>query len=175
MLHDEKVTWYNEDYNLKSHMENAAFANATESFGIVVIHNPLFNPEVWDASVETGEAGSGYAPVADTEPGHIDNGGPYDPRLDDNTADYDAALYAASMGRKLDLNSNATFKGVIIADRIDKVNGTSDIYGAVVSLSKINFGDTLGNGSATIKFSCDAIETFTSSNYSTKLAWRRQY
>jgi len=167
------VSWYNMNYNLKDHMDR--FSSAADSFGVVVIHNPKFDPAVWDRSVDSGEAGSSYGPVPATDADHADNGGPYDPKLDASSPDYDAAYVAERAPRTLDLNSNATFKGVIIADRIDKVNGDADVIGAVVSLSSIQFGDVLGNGSARIMFSCDAIKTYTTTAYTTKLAWHRRF
>jgi hypothetical protein len=140
------------------------FGSVTDSYGIVIVHNPKYDPHVYDVSVQSGDPGSGY------NVGHVD----YEDRLDVNSVNYDAAFVAETAPRTLDLNSNATFKGVVIADVVDKVNGTADIIGALVSLSEVKIG-TLGNGSARIIYSCDAVQTYTTTAYTTKLAWHRRF
>jgi len=74
--------------------------------------------------------------------------------------------------RNLEQHGSNTFKGVIIADKVDKINGTSDIIGALISLSSVSV-DKLGNGSANILYSCDAIALYTDVGYSVKLSWHR--
>ncbi len=158
-----KLTWYNKDIRLQDDHQDR-FANNDDSFGVVVVHNPNFDPHVWDVSIQTGDPGSGYDPT------HAD----YDPTIDINNGLYDQNEYDDKAPRTVDLNSNATFKGVVIADVIDRINGTADVIGAVYSLSRVEFG-TLGNGSAGIMFSCDAINSYTTQAYSTKLAWHRRF
>ncbi len=158
-----KLSWYNYNVRLQEeHMDR--FPTLADSYGILIVHNPKYDPHVWDVSVQSGDPGSGY------NVGHDD----YDDRLDVNSVNYDAAFVAESAPRTLDLNSNATFKGVVIADVVDKVNGNADIIGALVSLSEIKIG-TLGNGSARIIYSCDAVTTYTTTAYTTKLAWHRRF
>lgn len=73
---------------------------------------------------------------------------------------YDAAkasdpLYApANLGNV----NGGEFKGIIIADRVNKINGNVEIYGAIMSLTEIDV-DIIGAGTAVIKYSCDAIST----------------
>ena len=158
-----KLSWYNKDIRLQDDHQDR-FADNTDSFGVVVVHNPNFDPHVWDVSIDSGDPGSGY------DPAHTD----YDATIDVTNAAYDQNEYDDKAPRTVDLNSNATFKGVIIADVVDRINGTADVIGAVYSLSRVEFG-TLGNGSAGIKFSCDAINNYTTQAYSTKLAWHRRF
>jgi hypothetical protein len=158
-----KLSWYN--YNVRLQQEHMdRFPTLADSYGILIVHNPKYDPHVWDVSVQSGDPGSGY------NVGH----GDYDEKLDVNSVNYDAAYVAEHAPRTLDLNSNATFKGVVIADVVDKVNGNADIIGALVSLSEIKIG-TLGNGSARIIYSCDAVTTYTTTSYTTKLAWHRRF
>jgi hypothetical protein len=162
-LQNTSISWYNKNVRLQEdHMDR--FGSVSDAYGIVIVHNPKYDPHVYDISVDSGDAGSGY------DAGHVD----YEPRLDASNPAYDAAFVAETAPRTLDLNANATFKGVVIADAVDKVNGTSDIIGALVSLSEIKIG-TLGNGSARIIYSCDAVKTATTTSYSTKLAWHRRF
>lgn len=83
----------------------------------------------------------------------------YHPREHDPAdAMYDAAkagnpLYApANMGNI----NGGTFKGIIIADKVNKISGDVEIYGAIMSLTEIDV-DIIGAGTAVIQYSCDAI------------------
>ncbi len=61
------------------------------------------------------------------------------------------------------------FKGIIIADKINKLNSNDNIYGAFVVLSK-NAGDNLfGNGTVTIRYSSQILNNL--SNYTTGLVY----
>ncbi len=53
--------------------------------------------------------------------------------------------------------NGGVFKGIIVADKVDKINGNVEIYGAVLSLTEIDV-DIVGSGTAIIKYSCDAIQ-----------------
>jgi hypothetical protein len=162
-LQNTAISWYNKNVRLQEdHMD--LFPSVSASHGIIIVHNPKYDPHVYDVSVQSGDPGSGYDVT------HAD----YDDRLDVNSVNYDPAYVTETAPRTLDLNANATFKGVVIADVVDKVNGTSDIIGALVSLSEIKIG-TLGNGSARLIYSCDAVKSATTTAYSTKLAWHRRF
>ncbi|MFW5812973.1 MAG: hypothetical protein ACOCXC_01490 [Fibrobacterota bacterium] len=54
---------------------------------------------------------------------------------------------------KLKANGGGKFKGIIIADNIDKINGNVDILGAVVMLSDTKNVNNNANGSATVYYS----------------------
>lgn len=59
--------------------------------------------------------------------------------------------------KNLQVQTNKTFKGLVIADEIDKMNGAI-IYGAMFSLkSEAALGNVIGNGSGQIYFSSAAI------------------
>ena len=92
--------------------------------GVLIIHNPLFDPREHDPSDLL------YDPsrVADRR---------YAPAVLGNTA-------------------GGTFRGVIIADRIDKFSGQATVYGAVVTLSR-TYPSSLA-GKATIQYSCAAVQ-----------------
>jgi hypothetical protein len=175
------IFWYNyeADFKLQNDHQDRTYDDGSSMFpctdvdetdcgyGVVIIHNPAFDPHVWDVSVDSGEPGSGYDITH----------GDYDENLDANDPDgdgFDTDYYDDRAPRNLDLNSNAEFKGLVIADSVSFVNGNADLIGALVSLSKIEFG-TLGNGTADILYSCDAINTFTDQSYTTKLGWHRRF
>ena len=119
--------------------------------GIVIIHNPLFDPYVWKVSVPTVTDPGGGGQIANPD---LDSADPkYDAALN---IDYDSSkipheqdgAYAGPMRpRNVDQHGNGVFKGVIIADSVDKINGTADVYGAMISLSTIAT-NILGNGAA---------------------------
>lgn len=81
---------------------------------------------------------------------------PSDPLYDPDKA-ADPAYQPANVGNI----NGGTFKGVIIADKIDKIDGTVNIYGAIVSLTEIHI-DKFGAGTAVMKYSCQAIQTIES-------------
>lgn len=153
---------------------NANIAKTDVSNGIVIVHNPLFEPLKWERSDPAN--GLKY-PTGLTCAEKLALGDPYyDVRLDSGCAGsgYDAAFRTSAAPRVLDFNSNDTFKGVIIADKVDKINGNADIIGAIFSLTTVAI-DTFGNGSARILYSCDAISSFTDVGFSIKLSWHRVY
>lgn len=69
------------------------------------------------------------------------------------------------------LSNGGTFKGIIIADKID-LQGNLRIIGAAVSLSTIETS-SLANGNPEILYSCDAIQQFAGGKTKKKLAWKR--
>jgi hypothetical protein len=103
----------------------AAGGNNLTGSGILIVHNPLYDPRqhdptnaMYDVSIATDPQ---YAPA---NLGNI-NGG--------------------------------TFHGLIIADKIDKINGNIDVIGGVVSLTEIDV-TMIGAGTAEILYSCDALQ-----------------
>jgi Tfp pilus assembly protein PilX len=118
----------------------AAGSNVLSGTGVLIVHNPLYNPRQHDPA----------------------------------DALYDAAIAAdpayapANLGN---INGGA-FHGLVIADKIDKIDGMIDITGAVVSLTEIDV-TLVGAGTATIKYSCAALtQAETSSSLPpTRLSW----
>lgn len=93
--------------------------------GILVVHNPLYNPREHD---------------------------PEDPLYDAAKAN-DPDYGPANMGN---INGGA-FKGIIIADKINKINGSVKVFGAIMSLTEVEI-DMIGAGTAEIYYSCTAIQ-----------------
>jgi type II secretory pathway pseudopilin PulG len=125
-------------------------------FGILVVHNVNFHPDVYE--------------VSDPTSGTYDTGhGLYATEADSSHVDYDPSYAPAT----LFMNGIADFTGVIIADNILRVNGTAETIGAMISLGGINVsGDVTGNWTA--KYSCDAVEAALGGfGYGTKLNWHR--
>jgi Tfp pilus assembly protein PilX len=93
--------------------------------GILIVHNPLYNPLEHDPT------------------------SPY----------YDAAKVSDSRYAPANLGNinGGSFHGLVIADKIDRINGNIDITGAVISLSEIDV-TLVGNGTAEIKYSCSALQ-----------------
>jgi Tfp pilus assembly protein PilX len=90
------------------------------------------------------------------------------------SAEYDAAWCAAHPPANLgNITGNCTFKGLIIADKIDKLAGTGTIIGAVISFTEIQ-ADKVGAGTMTLKYSCAALDEFGGGKINHKLAWERQ-
>ena len=171
-----KITYINADYDL-----------STGGDGVLIVHNPLFEALKWEAS--DAAAGKKYnAALTCAErnnAGTNTNFSSYDPCLDTGCgasctpallaaagAANQAAYIAARVPRNLEQHGNNTFSGLIVADKVDKINGTADIIGALISLSTVSI-DKLGNGAANIKFSCDALALNTDVGFSIKLNWHR--
>lgn len=53
--------------------------------------------------------------------------------------------------------TQGTFKGLMICDRVDKINGEMNILGAVVTLSEVN-ASWFGNGQAVIHYSAQVLD-----------------
>ena len=141
--------------------QGSILVNGGNGHGILVVHNLDFNPDVYDASCPPSEC-----PGTTT----YDTGA-----LNYNAqADKSSPLYQASFGpAELRLNGNSSFTGVIIADKVLRVNGTFDAIGAIISNGGVTVdGDVTGNFSA--KYSCDAISLALGGfGYGTRLAWHR--
>jgi len=177
------ITYHNQDFDLLS-----------GGLGVLIVHNPLFDSAKHSWSDPVGEHyKANFRDAADTADvvncaGRIavDGGGnpvypTYDRNLDtacpgnfvaDATYPTQAAYRSAKQPRNLEQHGTNTFKGVIIADKVDQINGNALIIGALISLSTVSV-DKLGNGSAQILYSCDAISLYTDVGYSIKLSWHR--
>ena len=94
-------------------------------------------------------------------------------KCDPANADYNAAYCAAHPPANLgNITGNCTFKGLIIADKVDKIAGNGLIIGAVISLTKIH-ETKIGAGTAAIKYSCASLEEFIGGKVKHKLSWER--
>jgi Tfp pilus assembly protein PilX len=103
----------------------AAGGSTVNGTGVLIVHNPLFNPREHD---------------------------PNDPLYDAaKAADPDYA--PANLGNI----NGGTFHGLIIADKIERINGNINIIGAVVSLSEIDI-TIVGNGTAEVLYSCPGLQ-----------------
>jgi Tfp pilus assembly protein PilX len=122
--------------------------------GILIIHNPNYDPCKYEASkVFAASGGATVLPCYDSA--------------------YDYTKPENQPARLGNYNSNATFKGLIIADVINKIAGTPTIIGALVSLSSIDT-QTLGTGAAKVLYSSEALNNSTSRGFSKKLAWYKE-
>lgn len=130
--------------------------NGGNGYGILVVHNENFNPDVYDVSCPTSTK---------YNTAHAD----YDARADSSKPQYLASWGPAEFR----MNGNCTFTGVIIADKILRVNGNATTVGAVISAGGVSVdGDITGNWSA--KYSCDAVNAALGGfGYGTKIAWHR--
>ena len=117
-----------------------AGGNVVNGTGILIVHNPLYNPREHD---------------------------PADPL-------YDAAKVSDPRYAPANLGNinGGTFHGLIIADKIDKINGTIDVIGSVVSLSEIDV-TIVGAGTARVLYSCSALTQAANSSPlpPARLAW----
>lgn len=103
----------------------AAGGSELNGTGILIVHNPLYNPLEHD---------------------------PTSPYYDAAKAS-DARYAPANLGNI----NGGSFHGLVIADKIDRINGNIDITGAVISLSEIDV-TLVGNGTAEVKYSCSALQ-----------------
>ena len=129
------LVYVNGDYG-----SGAAGGNVVNGTGILIVHNPLYNPREHD---------------------------PADPF-------YDAAKVSDPRYAPANLGNinGGTFHGLIIADKIDKINGTIDVIGSVVSLSEIDV-TIVGAGTARVLYSCSALTQAANSSPlpPARLAW----
>jgi len=114
------IEYVNGDYG-----SGGAGDNHVNGTGVLIVHNPKFNPREHD---------------------------PDDPLYDPAKAS-DPEFAPANLGNI----NGGTFRGIIVADKIDKINGNIDIIGSVISLTEIDV-TKVGAGTAQILYSCAAIE-----------------
>jgi len=144
--------------------------NGGNGYGILVVHNVNFDPDVYDVSCKTCDGAAGPDAVFGTADDRYNPASPsYMAQADSTDAAYDAT-YSPAQFR---MNGNCSFTGVIIADKILRVNGNATTIGAVISTGGVSVdGDITGNWSA--KYSCDAIEKALGGfGYGTRIAWHR--
>jgi hypothetical protein len=165
----EGVTYITDDY--PGPKENGS--------GILIVHNPDFDPCIYEAAVlyrDTGdtthpcfysstiiEGTSTYSIIT-----HMYD--PMDPsKVIARTIPYadDARFQPATLGN---YTSNGTFKGLIIADYVGKIVGTPTIIGAVVSLSRVDV-QHFGTGNANILYSSEVLDNVIMTGYSSKVSW----
>ena len=127
------IVYVNGDYGA-----GEAGGNNVTGSGVLIVHNPLFNPREHD---------------------------PADPL-------YDAAKVSDPKYAPANLGNinGGTYHGLIIADKIDKINGDIDIIGAVVSLSEIDV-TIVGAGTAEILYSCSALQQAANSSPLPPVRW----
>ena len=114
------LVYVNGDYG-----SGAAGGNNVTGTGILIVHNPLYNPREHD-------------------PADV---------LYDSAKASDPAYAPANLGNI----NGGTFHGLIIADKIERINGNIDVIGAVVSLSEIDI-TLVGTGTAEILYSCSSLQ-----------------
>jgi type II secretory pathway pseudopilin PulG len=94
---------------------------------------------------------------------------PADPRYDSSKVG-NPAYAPANLGNI----NGGTFHGIIIADKIDKIDGNVEVIGAVISLSRVDF-TKVGAGTADIKYSCEAIQAASNSLLpAIRLSWKAE-
>lgn len=120
------MVYVNGDYGA-----GAAGGNDVSGTGILIVHNPLYDPRQHD---------------------------PADAMYDASIA-ADARYAPANLGNI----NGGTFHGLIIADKIDTINGDINVIGGVVSLTEIDV-TLVGAGTAEILYSCDGLQAAESSS-----------
>lgn len=126
------------DYGSKA-IDGTNHVNGT---GMLVVHNPLYDPREHD-------------------PAH--------PLYNASRA-ADPAYAPANLGNI----NGGTFHGIIIADKIDKIDGNLTVLGAIISLSNVD-ATKVGAGTADIKYSCAAIQAAGSSLLpAIRLSWKAE-
>jgi hypothetical protein len=122
--------------------------------GVLVVHNPEWDPAVWAVSCPDSPL---YDPAAQR----------YSPQSDSSMMDdYDPATAPAL----LSASGGGIFEGIVIADAMDGTSGSVTILGALFVLD--GTGATLvGPGPTKVLYSCEAVEEATRRGYTTRLAW----
>jgi hypothetical protein len=100
--------------------------NHINGTGMLVVHNPLYDPREWDPDHPM------YNPSRMSDP----------------------AYAPANLGNI----NGGTFHGIIIADKIDKIDGNLTVLGAIISLSRVDTTQIGAGGTASILYSCQAIQ-----------------
>lgn len=126
------------DYGSKA-IDGTNHVNGT---GMLVVHNPLYDPREHDPDHPLYNAARASDPAyAPANLGNI-NGG--------------------------------TFHGIIIADKIDKIDGNLTVLGAIISLSNVD-ATKVGAGTANVLYSCQAIQAAGNSLLpAIRLSWKAE-
>jgi len=174
---------------------------ATSATGVLIVHNPLFDPRVWRCSIPVvpdpanatnpnlqlpnpdlvaPPAGRSNICFTWNAATGVHDRPHYNAALNadyqvNNFAHQQTGAYAGPRRpRNMTGNSTVTFKGAIVADQIQPINGNITVIGAIISLSGVSM-DVLGTGFAKVLYSCDALNLFTAQGYVTRLGWHRLY
>jgi hypothetical protein len=82
----------------------------------------------------------------------------------------DAAYAPANLGNI----NGGTFHGIVIADKIDKIDGNLTVLGAIIALSNVD-ATKVGAGTANILYSCEAIQAAGNSLLpAIRLSWKAE-
>ena len=113
--------------------------------GILIVHNPNFDPRKSDCTNFPGTCIAGYGSDPANEP------------------------------MTLRINGNGSFKGIIIVDELQRLNGNFSMLGALASLTTTPI-DIPANGSGSLKWSCEAIQDALNqaSSYGVRLSWEHR-
>jgi hypothetical protein len=79
-------------------------------------------------------------------------------------------VHNAARNAVMKIDGTMQFTGLIIADIVE-IHGTSDIIGAVISLSSVTVD--VSAGTPRVQYSCAAINMATRQAYTNKLGWHR--
>lgn len=113
--------------------------------GILIIHNPNYDVKKYDCGSFPQDCIPGYANDPNNQP------------------------------LTLRINANGNFKGVIITDKLVKLNGNFTLLGGLVSLTtdQVNIP---ANGSGAVKWSCEAVTdaAAAATAYATRLSWEHR-
>ncbi|HUF90665.1 MAG TPA: hypothetical protein VMR66_11875 [Gemmatimonadota bacterium] len=117
--------------------------NKVDGTGMLVVHNPLYDPREHDPSHAM------YNPSRVLDP----------------------AYAPANLGNI----NGGTFHGIIIADKIDKIDGNVTVMGAIISLSNVDTTQIGAGGTASILYSCEAIQAAGNSLLpAIRLSWKAE-
>ncbi|MBI1850459.1 MAG: hypothetical protein HYR85_08960 [Planctomycetes bacterium] len=68
-------------------------------------------------------------------------------------ADPSIVVFHSAYSNSVVKNLHGRFKGLLVTDYVDHVNGTAEIVGSIVTFGTSQVGNVFGNGNATIKYS----------------------
>ncbi len=110
--------------------------------GILIVHNPNYDVQKYDCVNFPGKCKIGYS------------------------------LDPANKPLSLTLDANGTFKGIIITDQLERLNGNFTLLGALVSLGT-EAGAIPANGGGAAKWSCETVQDAGAalSAYAIRLSW----
>lgn len=152
-------TWIQGDFGTKGVFSG----NNIGGNGILVVHNPDFEAVKWEKWINDSR-------YRDNNCTGVDSG--------DETwcNDYDADESSYEPAVLGDI-SDGTFKGLVIADSINSLIETAEIYGAVISLTSIEDSKVGLNPADQVKilFSCESLEKYVNGLIDHKLSWQKLY
>jgi hypothetical protein len=112
--------------------------------GILIVHNPNYDVKTYDCVNFPGTCKTGYA------------------------------LDPANQPMSLKLNGNGTFKGIIITDQLERLDGDFSLLGALASIGTVA-GDIPANGGGSARWSCETVQGALNAagGYSVTLWWKQ--